>query len=177
MPEAFEKVEKQLEDDVPPGPENRTSPRFPFSTTAEAIDIQGNTRIVGRIADIARKGCYVDTISPFPPNSPVSLRITREKEIFETKATVVYSQIGMGMGLRFTTSDAAQLGTLEGWLAELSGEGAHEPAPADPTPPLSAGKFVDQDSRRALSDLVRALCRKGVLDGSEENAILRMLSK
>ncbi len=184
MPEASEKIEKQSKGDAPSGPENRTSPRFPFSTTAEAIDIQGNTRVVGRIADIARKGCYVDTISPFPPKAAVSLRITREKETFETKATVVYSQTGMGMGLRFTTADAAQLGTLERWLAELSGEGMHEPGvhgpgPAGPTPPTPSvdEKFVDQESRRGLSELVRVLNHKGILDGSEEDAILRRLSK
>jgi hypothetical protein len=47
--------------------EQRQNPRYSFSCDAEVIDIQGDTRIIGRVTDIAKRGCYVDTISPFPP--------------------------------------------------------------------------------------------------------------
>ena len=79
--------------------EKRRHPRYPFSATAEIIDIQAKTRITGRTSDIARMGCYIDTISPLAANAAVALRITQGKESFETRATVAYSLVGMGMGL------------------------------------------------------------------------------
>jgi PilZ domain len=173
----LEGFEKKVQDHPPSGLENqRSNPRYPLSSTVEVIDIQGNTRIMGRIADIAKTGCYVDTINPFPPKAAVFLRITKDQQTFETKAMVVYSQTGMGMGLSFTTTEPEQLRTLEGWLAELSGEKAPDANQAGSVP-LDAAKSVDEESRSGLSELVRLLNRKGVLTGPEGNAILRRFLK
>jgi hypothetical protein len=170
--------EKECRDSVSSGPENhRSNLRYPLSSTVEVIDIQGSTRIMGRIADIARTGCYVDTINPFPPKAAVSLRITRDKQTFETKARVAYSQTGMGMGLLFTTAETEQLRILESWLAELSGENLHEPNPHGSALQFDAAKVVDQESRNGLSELVSLLSRKGVLTVPEGTAILQRLLK
>lgn len=176
----MEGSEKKCQDCVGAVSENRRRhPRYPFSSTAEVIDIQGNTRIVGRIADIAREGCYVDTISPFAPQVAASLKITRGKQTFETKATVVYSQVGMGMGLLFTSADPEQRRMLETWLAELRGEKVHEPDLADSAPPFDPGatKIVDQECRHGLSELVSLLSRKGILTVPERTAILQRVLK
>jgi hypothetical protein len=65
--------------------EHRQSPRYPFSCDAEVIDIQGNTRISGRVTDIARRGCYVDCISPFAPGTLLAVKIRRGIQTFETQ--------------------------------------------------------------------------------------------
>jgi len=39
-------------------------------------------------------------------------RVTRGKRWFESRATVVYSVIGMGMGLRFEATNLSQLMVL-----------------------------------------------------------------
>ena len=67
--------------------EHRQNPRYRFSCDAEVIDIQGNTRIIGRVTDIARRGCYVDCISPFPPGTLLAVKIRRGFQTFETRAT------------------------------------------------------------------------------------------
>lgn len=54
----------------------------------------------------------------------IKLRITKEKVSFEAEATVVYSKIGMGMGLAFTSIDPQQMGVLEKWLGEIERFGA-----------------------------------------------------
>jgi PilZ domain len=173
----LEGFEKKVQDHPPSGLENqRGSSRYPFSSAAEVIDLQENARIMGRVADIARYGCYVDTISPFPPKSAVFLRITKDQQTFETKAIVVYSQTGMGMGLSFATTEPEQLRMLEGWLAELSGEKVPDANQAGSVP-FDAAKSVDEESRSGLSELVRLLNRKGVLTGPEGNAILRRFLK
>lgn len=102
--------------------DKRRWPRYPFTTAVEAIDIQANIRIIGRLSDIAREGCYMDTISPFATRAAVTLTITKNNQSFTTEANVIYSQIGMGMGLFFTKAEPAQLSLLEAWLQELAGE-------------------------------------------------------
>jgi hypothetical protein len=158
-----------------PTMEARGFPRYPFSTSAEAIDIQGNTRITGRTSDIARKGCYIDTISPFAPKSTVALRITRDNESFETNATVVYSQLGLGMGLLFTSSEFDQLQVLDTWLGELSGE---RECPAD-SPPLrfDVTQSTGQVSERVLVDLILLLIHKALITESEGKTMLQKLLK
>jgi hypothetical protein len=155
--------------------EGRAFPRFPFSTTAEAIDTQGNTKITGRTTDLAQKGCYIDTISPFAAKSTVALRITRDDQSFETKATVVYSQRGMGMGLVFTTSEFDQLQVLDTWLAELSGSSE---CPAD-SPPLrfDVTQSTGQVSERVLVDMIPLLIHKAVITDSEGKTMLQKLLK
>jgi hypothetical protein len=78
--------------------EHRQNPRYSFSSDVEVIDIQSDTKIIGRVTDIARRGCYVDTISPFPPGTLLVVKIKRGAQIFETQGSVVYSQVGLGMG-------------------------------------------------------------------------------
>lgn len=155
--------------------EGRGFPGYPFSTTAEAIDIQGNTKITGRTADIAQKGCYIDTISPFAPKSTVALRISRDNESFETRATVVYSQAGMGMGLVFTTSEFDQLQVLDMWLAELSG---NTECPVD-SPPLrfDVTQNNGQVSERVLVDMILLLIHKAVITDAEGKTMLQKLLK
>src|ERR1700733_8438077 len=101
--------------------EMRSCPRYPFSPSVEAIDVEANTRILGRLSDISRNGCYIDTINPFAKNAVVTLTITKDDHCFKTQSKVVYSKNGMGMGLLFTTADAEQLRVLGLWLGELAG--------------------------------------------------------
>jgi hypothetical protein len=162
--------------------DRRGDPRFPLSTSADVIDPNGDVHVKGRTTDIAKQGCYVDTINPFPPKSTVTLRIMRDNESFETQAKVVYSQLGMGMGLSFTTTEPDQLHMLERWLGELSGE-LPPPEPDKPAPPLQFEigegpvQLVDQDARDVLSELILVLSRKGAISGHEGNVILQRLFK
>jgi hypothetical protein len=55
--------------------ERRTDARYSFSATAEAVHLQADTRLNGRISDLSRGGCYVDTINPFPVGADVKIRI------------------------------------------------------------------------------------------------------
>src|SRR5277367_5807431 len=101
--------------------EKRSCPRYPFSPAVEAFDLQADTRIMGRLSDISRNGCYVDTINPFAKDASVTLTVARDNQSFKTQAKVVYSKMGMGMGLLFTTAEPEQLRVLGSWLNELSG--------------------------------------------------------
>src|ERR1700687_6247570 len=79
--------------------------------------------IQGRVSDLSRGGCYIDSISPFGVNSEVKIRIVDQDRTFVAQCKVMFAQAGMGMGLLFTVIDPEQLTVCKGWLGGLSGEG------------------------------------------------------
>ncbi|HEY4951379.1 MAG TPA: PilZ domain-containing protein [Candidatus Acidoferrales bacterium] len=164
--------------------EKRSCPRYPISTGAEAFDPLANIRIIGRLSDIARHGCYMDTISPFALNAAVLLTITRDARTFRTKAKVVYSLNAMGMGMMFTTTEPDQIRVLEAWLNELSGGTPLKPEP-DPLPldvpmpaaPAETAASTDQELRDIVRELIVLLNRKSLVGDAEAMAMMRKLSK
>src|SRR5271166_1881066 len=89
--------------------ERRTHPRFSFTAAVEAIDSKSRITLSARTSDLGRGGCYVDAFCPFPLKTPVRIRLINERSSFVANATVVYSRIGMGMGLRFNDVEPGQL--------------------------------------------------------------------
>ncbi|MGB7751167.1 MAG: PilZ domain-containing protein [Candidatus Acidiferrales bacterium] len=162
--------------------EKRRHPRFPFSTGGEAFDPQANVRITGRLSDISRSGCYMDTISPFAVNAAIILTVTRDGRTFRTKAKVVYSLNGMGMGMMFTTMEPDQARVLDGWLAELGGlthlaPNAATPEAATPDALVEAAPLIDQELRDIVRELIVVLSRKSIVGDVEAMAMMRKLSK
>ncbi len=163
-----------------PTEDRRTHPRFHFCAAAEALDAQHRTRMNARTSDIGKGGCYVDTFSPFPLKTPVKIRITREKLSFTAEAKVVYSKIGMGMGLAFTAMEPSEIDVLERWIGELSGSASMEMADlgvvkqnhhngAGHSPAAKEPGYV-------LNELIVALMRKGTLTEEEgKTMLLRLL--
>jgi hypothetical protein len=180
MMKVADKTESGLFTAIPDAPvEKRKSPRYSFSATVDAHDILADISIIGRLSDISRNGCYVDTISPFAMGAEIALKITAGSRSFVTDSKVVYSSNGMGMGLLFTTAEPEQIATLETWLRELSGE---KVTPARPTPKPAveikkANGGAEPELRQIVSELIAQLNGKGVLDDSEAMALLRKLSK
>ena len=152
--------------------ERRRYPRYPFTGTLEAFELESQTRIQGRTADLSEGGCYVDTMSPFPAQTRVKVRVTREKRSFESLATVIYSVAGMGMALRFEATDLQRLMTLKKWLGELSGESTAETEMEE----KKASPRTAADSNRVLDELISELMRKGVLDEEIGKGMLQRLA-
>lgn len=165
----------------PPAPadpvEKRSCPRYPFSPAVEALDLEADTRIMGRLSDISRNGCYVDTINPFAKDAPVTLTISRDNQSFKTQAKVVYSKLGMGMGLLFTTAEPDQLRVLGSWLNELSGGRVHEEETSNLFLQPEAAKSTEIELRKIVGELIALLNGKNMLNDSEAMGLLRKLSK
>jgi hypothetical protein len=156
--------------------DKRSCPRYPFSPPVEAHDIQADIRIVGRLSDIARNGCYMETISPFAARAAVTLTITCDDESFKTQAKVVHSDIGMGMGLLFTTAEPEGLRLLGAWLSHLGGGKQRERDESDLLAQPDVPKNTDHKLRDVVSDLIVALIRKSVVSDSQGKTMLRKLS-
>jgi len=165
---------------VLPSDDRRTHARFHFCAAAEALDSQHRTRMNARTSDIGKGGCYVDTFSPFPLKTPVKIRITREKLSFTAEAKVVYSKIGMGMGLAFIAMEPREVDVLERWIGELSGSAPMEMADLGVTKQShnnGAGHSpAAKEPGYVLNELIIALIRKGTLTEEEgKTMLLRLL--
>jgi hypothetical protein len=140
-----------------------------------------------RTSDISRGGCYVDTFCPFPRNSSVKIRILRDKESLVAQAKVVYSKLGMGMGLSFTGLEADNRRILDTWIGELSGSAPvefHDVLDAELSPHLHVGKNglgYKNDSKNdpsyVVGELIIALMRRGSLSPEDGNSLLLKLVK
>jgi len=156
--------------------ERRMDPRFPFTATAEVVDLKSRTRMNARTSDLSRHGCYVDTQSPFPLHTKVRIRITSAKKSFNTQATVVYSLPNMGMGLSFGTPEADQQQILTEWIADLSGESEVDfDGSSQLDQPTSVGAAPTNDQTMVLQELLQTLMQKGTLTETEGKALLRKL--
>jgi len=156
--------------------ERRRHPRYPFTATVEVLEPKSRVKIQGRTADLADGGCYVDTISPFPVDTVVKLKMVSENQMCETQAKVVYSLAGMGMGLTFVAGSQGKPRLLTQWLRELSGVDENETEivldAAEPKPEAPA----NQDNEEyVLHELVIELMRQGVLSDARGKAMLRRL--
>jgi hypothetical protein len=154
--------------------DRRAYPRYQFTACAEALDTNSRSRMSARTSDLSRGGCYVDTFCPFPLHAPVKIRITRERKSFVAQAKVVYSKIGMGMGLQFTEIEPPQTPLLDSWIAKLNGSGEADIACDDLDTSLAPShKSRDQDY--VLGELILTLIRKGVLPADEGKSLLARL--
>jgi len=100
------------------GADRRTHPRYEFVAAVEVVAAESGVRMETRVRDLSQQGCYVDTNNALPLGTVTDVRITKGAQRFETRARVVYSRAGKGMGLVFTAIESEQLRTLETWLAE-----------------------------------------------------------
>lgn len=96
----------------------RGGPRVTLVAEAIITDTKTGTSFRGRISELASKGCYLDVLNPLPDGSAVSVKIKRDKGVFESKGKIVYNNPGMGLGVEFQDTPAEQQQLLDGWLAE-----------------------------------------------------------
>jgi len=175
-----EAMEQQIQIDSPTDVdphERRKHTRYPFTVTVEAVESKSQTRIQGRTSDLSRGGCYVDTISSFPAGSVVKIRLTKDARSFESQAQVVYSSVGMGMGVKFTAGDSQQLSTLEKWVGELSGKLLPEPELPEASDQSYSQASSGNAEFRVLNELITELTNQGLLSSEKSKAMLQKLDR
>jgi len=99
---------------------SRTNPRFSFIAEAEVAEPGNGLRIVARISELSSRGCYVDTVNPFPVGTELRVRIRYGCSTCELPGEVIYTHSGYGMGVRFGETAPEHRATLDAWLDELA---------------------------------------------------------
>ena len=157
--------------------EHRRHERFPLTAFVEALDPKSNTQISGRSSDVSLGGCYVDTLNPFPEGTVIRIRLTKENVSFEANAKVIFSQIGMGMGVAFLSAEKDQFQIYQKWINQFSGNASSAPDMLEAEQRSGGGNDLHIEQFLVLNDLVIALMRKGTLTEVEGKAMLKRLHK
>jgi hypothetical protein len=98
----------------------REVPRYSILAVAELVETASTVCVVGRMTEISRKGCYVNTPSTLPVNTLLKVVISCDENTFMTNGKVIYVHEGIGMGVVFVDSTEGQMEVLNSWLAEAS---------------------------------------------------------
>jgi len=94
---------------------------------AELADPEDAKLVSGRVTQISRSGCYVETPKTFPVGTSLKVIISRDQRTFVARANIIHVQEQMGMGLAFLDPLEDQLRILNSWLTELPSTSALEP--------------------------------------------------
>lgn len=105
--------------------DRRKAERFGFMAVAELTDPEDAKLVSGRVSQISRGGCYVDSPKTFPVGTSLKVIIYRDGRTFVAKANIIHVQEQVGMGVAFLDAPQDQLRILDSWIAE---------APRDFTP-------------------------------------------
>lgn len=153
--------------------ERREAQRYAFVCPAELFDAAG-TRISARTTDISVRGCYIDTLNPFPVGTRVRLQLTKNDQRVEFRAKVTSCHVRSGMGLVFERLTPAHRKILVSWS-----EGApSSPEPSFGDPAAGAVPSSESNSKKNVyfaQKLVKVLEGKGILSPSEAAELLRAL--
>ncbi len=151
--------------------ERRIAERHMFTASAEVIELVSGARFCTRTTDLGPGGCFVDTTVPFPVGSKLRIALQKGKNTFQTAGTVVYSQVGLGMGIAFEDHDADQRVALAEWLADITGDRQIIQEMAR-TPQTTAADPRHRSERATLVRLVRLMIGKGILTEAEGTSVL-----
>jgi hypothetical protein len=157
--------------------ELRRHQRFPLTAFVEALEPKSNTQISGRSSDVSLGGCYVDTINPFSEGTLIRIRLTRNNISFEANAKVIFSQIGMGMGVAFISAEKDQFRIYQKWMDEVSGTSSTELNALKEERQSGGNTGSQREQTYVLNELVIALVRKGVLTEEEGKGMLKRLCR
>ncbi|MGD1212537.1 MAG: PilZ domain-containing protein [Candidatus Acidiferrales bacterium] len=151
--------------------ERRRADRHTFTAAAEVVELDSGARFSTRTTDLGPGGCFVDTMVPFPVGSKVRVSVRKGKTQFEADGAVVYSQVGLGMGIAFDALDPSQREALDTWLSELTAgrQGSHREA-ARPSQNLAAVGSIANHA--VVVRLIQLLIGKGLLTEAEGASIL-----
>jgi hypothetical protein len=153
--------------------ERREARRYAFICSAELTEVESGARISARTTDLSLRGCYIDTLNPFPVGTRVRLQLTKNDQHLQFRAEVTSCHMGSGMGLIFEQLTPAQMTTVVSWL-----EGVSSPSEAAfPAPAASEGasNVHANTNARFATKLVQILERKGIITHSEAAELVRDL--
>jgi hypothetical protein len=145
------------------------APRFPCTGAVEMLQ-KGSHCGWGKVSDISRHGCYLETVHPLPVGAEVQLRLTIAGTLLEIGARVVWATPQVGMGMYFLIASAEENNELAQILEEVSATGSRSPAvqPADSTQPSGTSVGITREAApEILAKIIKRINETGVLTRQE----------
>ncbi len=98
--------------------DQRYTVRYPFSVTAEILELQTGSRLRGVTSELSQRGCFVHTKSHLEVHARVRLTLAKKKQKVEILAAIRRAAL-TGMGLEFLDIDPVSNAILRSWLENL----------------------------------------------------------
>jgi hypothetical protein len=137
--------------------DRRADLRHKVAAEAEVTDCNYRVGMLTRISDLSKRGCFLETSTPFPVNTITKILIRKGTESFEAHARVVSAFSNAGMGLQFTNVDPVQRHILSAWLRasiETSWQSSNRQQSANPGEDSQCGSRewmgLDRRSKKRL---------------------------
>ncbi|HUY94470.1 MAG TPA: PilZ domain-containing protein [Terracidiphilus sp.] len=102
--------------------ERRRHRRFPCDGAAEVVVFRPESLIRGRVRDISRSGCFIETRAPLKMArmTEVELRFMANGNRMVALAHLMDVQPGRGAGFQFLTADPRLDAGFERWIEDLN---------------------------------------------------------
>src|ERR1700686_3715826 len=99
--------------------EHRTSPRYRLSPPPEVeiLHVESGTPVKGRLGDLSRGGCYVETDCLLPLGTELAISLKKSGDHVRAQARVVRASANEGLGLAFTSMEGDEFRLLDSWLS------------------------------------------------------------
>src|SRR5712664_4658441 len=98
--------------------DQRYTVRYPFSVTAEILELETGTRLGGVTSDLSLRGCFVCATSILEVRTRVRLTLARKKQKVEIFAAIRRAA-QTGTGLEFLDIDPVSHAILITWIESL----------------------------------------------------------
>ncbi len=102
--------------------DQRYTVRYPFSVTAEILELETGSRLRGVTSDLSLRGCFVRTTSRLEVRARVPLTLARKKQKVEILAAIRRAA-QTGIGLEFLDIDPVSNAILVSWIESLRKSG------------------------------------------------------
>ena|SRR5579872_5722543 len=154
----------------PKAAERRGENRHTITAAAEIVDVASGARFTTRTSDLGPGGCFVDSLTPFPIGSKVHVTVRQGETEFQVGGAIVYSQMGLGMGIAFNELTFEQRLDLEGWLVEVA---SGKKRSMETTLSAKSDNKLNDIHRATLAELVKLLVSKRILTDSEAASLMQ----
>jgi serine kinase of HPr protein (carbohydrate metabolism regulator) len=102
--------------------DQRYTVRYPFSVTAEILELETGSRLRGVTSDLSLRGCFVRTTSLLEVRARVRLTLARKKQKVDILAAIRRAA-QTGIGLEFLDIDPVSNAILVSWIESLRKSG------------------------------------------------------
>jgi Tfp pilus assembly protein PilZ len=123
----------------------------------------------GKVSEISRTGCYVETDHPLPIGTEVQLRLTMAGTVLEIGANVVWITPQVGMGMHFEVMHPEEADKLSSVIEAITATD-HSPAvpqAAHPAPSSATIAITREAAPDILAKIIKYVNDKGVLTRQE----------
>ena len=146
--------------------EQRAFPRYSCTGTAEILQ-SGKVWGWGKVSDICRGGCYIESEYTLPVGAETQLHLTIANVQLDIVGRVVSATPLVGMGMNFVAVLAEQENNLTRIIEHVAGISSPSVAPQEERPKPSTVRITREAAPEILAKVIRRINEKGALTRQE----------